>query len=121
MATVAETTGITEPGIYQMTNEEYHADRGSLMIMTDNRQDGTLVTRVGINTSDLADWRASLHQRRHEIRSSPRPGKAFRPPVTSGQVEPAGAACEGKLGYLIAAQTAHHPFRDVEPANRTRC
>jgi hypothetical protein len=68
----------------------------------------------------VADWRTSLHQGWHETWCSPGPGKSPCPPVTAGYVEPAGAARERKLSYLVTAETAHDPFGDIEPANRSR-
>jgi hypothetical protein len=94
------------------------ADRRGLVIMTDHCQDRTLQTWMGIRTRDVPDRRASLHQWRHETRRSTGPGKALRPPVTAGQVEPASAAGERKLGYLITPEAAHDPFGDVESTNR---
>jgi hypothetical protein len=96
------------------------AHRGGLVVMTDDCEHRAAQPWVGARAGDLADWRAGLHQGRHQLRRSSGPGQALAPPATTRQVEPAGAAGESQLGYLITAQTAYHPFGDVEPANRIR-
>ena len=90
------------------------------MIMTDNCEDRIAKPRVGFSAGYLTNWCTSFHQWRQESRCSPGPGKSLCPPVPTRQVKPAGSARKRKLSYLIAAQAAHDPFRDVEPPNRIR-